>query len=79
MNEIDTSILYDKVACAKLPQEPVSVPRHMGGSLPCKRWPADHSGQIASRAVFHDALHGQALCRLAPLTTLISTTTGDAA
>lgn len=75
MSEIDTSNLYNKVTIAKLPQE--SVFRRMRGSLPCKRWPADHPRQIASRAGSHDALHGQALCQLAPLTTLISTTTGD--
>ncbi len=75
MSEIDTSKLQDKVAFAKLPQE--SVLSRIGGSLPCKRWPADPPRQIASRAGSHDALHGQALCQLAPLTTLISTTTGD--
>ncbi|WP_090142602.1 hypothetical protein [Limnohabitans sp. DM1] len=57
MSEIDTSKLQDKVAFAKLPQE--SVFRRMRGSLPCKRWPADHPRQIASRAGSHDALHGQ--------------------
>ena len=77
MSEIDTSKLYDKVTFAKLPQESLSVFRRMRESLPCKRWPADPPRQIASRAGSHDALHGQALCQLVPLTTLISTTKGD--